>query len=129
MNASAQTDKEFVALFYSAKVYEHDHVCQILKAARIPHFGRQITISGLSLAMPVMPAAAPGMYWGVFVPQAMHDRARTVLEAQGLTITPPPAPWAFAPAPCARRMLKMLIVLILAALAGMVVMQLLLGAY
>ena len=73
-------------------------------------------------------SAAPkcmSMYWGVFVPQAMHDRARAVLEAQGLTITPPPAPWAFAPAPHIKRIWKIAIVLILAALAGVVVAQLL----
>ncbi len=79
MNAVAKTDKEFVALFYSAKVYEHDHVCQILKATRIPHFDRQITARGLSLAMPVMLAAAPGMYWGVFVPLTLHNQARAAL--------------------------------------------------
>ncbi len=125
MRSSAKTATEFVPAFYTAKVYEYDHVCQILKTVRIPHFGRQITVSGLSLAMPVMPAVGPGLYWGVFVPQAMHAQTRATLEAEGFTVTPPPAPWAFAPAAHIQRIWKIAIVLILAALAGVVVAQLL----
>jgi hypothetical protein len=67
---------------------------------------------------------AAGQYWGIFVPQALHAPARAALEEQGITITPPPEPWAFAPVPRARRILKVLIVLVLLAVAGLAIVQL-----
>jgi hypothetical protein len=93
------TDNQFnpVAVLCSGQVWQIDMAVDALKRAEIPHMAEEETVSGLRLAMPLMPAAAPGVFWTIRVPASQVDNAKQVLSELPFEIKTNPDAWDFKP--------------------------------
>ncbi len=104
---------EPVVVFSTGQVWQVDAAVEALKAAGIPYAAEE-EAGGVRLAMPVAPAAAPGVCWTIRVPAARADRARDVLSELPFEVKTNPGPWDFKPTRTVERVWRAAIVALLA---------------
>lgn len=93
----------FVTVLRTGHLVQFDWAANALEEAGIPFQRRQETSSGLSLAMPVVPATGPGQWWSLLVPETHVDQAREILAALPIEQTTRPDYWSFQPTPAVKR--------------------------
>ena len=84
---------DVICVFRTGHLYQVDMADSALKYARIPHFMREESVSGLVEAMPAAPSMGPGVWWSIVVPEGCADTARSVLAEMPFEITMNPGVW------------------------------------
>jgi hypothetical protein len=112
-----------VAVLSTGQVWQIDMAIDALKRAAVPHMAEEETASGLRLAMPVMPAQAPGVFWTVRVPASQVEKARQVLSELPFEIKTSPDAWDFKPEPEVKKGWRAYIVVALVVLALVAVLS------
>jgi hypothetical protein len=105
-SAERSTQGDSVVVYRSGVLYEADLVAAALERARIPHFRREESSSGLAFAMPVAPSMGPGDIWAILVPQTWADRAERFIAELPVSHDPNPGVWRFRPRPDVKRFFK-----------------------
>jgi hypothetical protein len=106
-----------VVVLRTGQVWQMDMAIDALKRAHVPHFCQQETAAGLRLAVPAAPAAGPGTWYAVLVPEARAEAARGVLATLPFEVKTDPGVWDFGPTPRAKRLYRRLGIVAVALLA------------
>jgi len=77
----------------TGQLYKLDMAEAALKDARVPHFTREETVSGMRVAMPAAPSMGPGIWWAILVPEERAEDARNILSELPFEITTTPDVW------------------------------------
>ena len=103
----------FVVVFKTGKLFEFDGAVNVLKEAGIPHFMREETSTGLSLAMSAAPTPGPGTCWSLLVPEGYISKAQDILSQLPFEIKTEAEYWDFGPKDKVKLGFKLYILLIL----------------
>ncbi len=90
---------QYKIILKTGKMYELDMATNLLKENKIPHFKRQETSAGVQFAMPFQPTQGPGIWYAIYVPEKIGERANKVLSELPIDITTNPGIWHFSPTP------------------------------
>jgi hypothetical protein len=94
-----KNDEGTVAIYRTGILSEFDMVADALTRGGIPYVRRRESIGGLSFAMPVAPAMAPGESYAIVVPEAWADRAKHFVAAMPVSRGAAPGFWGFRSPP------------------------------
>ncbi len=101
---------DFVTVFCTGQLMKFDMAVGALEEAGIAHQVRAETLTGLRLAMPVMPTLGPGNFFTLLVPASAESEARLVLSEIPFEIATNPGSWDFEPQPTVKRWWKIVII-------------------
>ena len=87
-----------ISVMRTGHLYKADMADALLKDARVPHYLREESVSGMRVAMPAAPSIGPGVWWAVLVPEERAEEARLVLSELPFQITTTPGVWDSQPA-------------------------------
>jgi hypothetical protein len=76
--AAAHREEELV--YRTIHLYEAELVANEFTQAGLPFYRAEESLGGVRLAMPAVPAPAPGCWWLVIVPPTHAQRAHAILE-------------------------------------------------
>ena len=88
---------ELIQVMRTGQLYKLDMADAALRDARVPHFTREETASGLRVAMPAAPSMGPGTWWAILVPEECAEDARHILSDLPFVITTTPDVWECLP--------------------------------
>lgn len=85
----------FITLFRSGQIWEIDIARDALSLAKIPHFVREETLSGVISAFHPTPAPGVGVTWCLLVPDIIIEDAKLVLSELPIDLNKNPDYWDF----------------------------------
>lgn len=86
---------EFVQFFSTCQTFEFDIVCDILTEAEIPYITYMETVSGMRLAMSVMPVGGMGEIYYISVEKTYYEAATELVDDLGVVDrSKNPEPWS-----------------------------------
>lgn len=88
-----------------------------LEEAGIPHYRREDSYRGLTPFIPAKPLAGPGPWWVIYVPEAVAEEARSILERLPAAVEGSPEVSDFGPAERSRVTFKLWVLALLVLLA------------
>ncbi len=115
---------ELVQLLRTGHLYQADMVSLALKEAGVPHFLREETCSGLSLAMPISPSMGPGIWFVLLVPTDCKEDAQEIISHLPFENTLSPEVWTGGSQPNVLRLVRVIVCVILGIIALFVWMSL-----
>ena len=92
-----------ICLHRTGRLYELDMASAILEEHGIPFYRQEENSGGLRFAMPFQPAMGPGLWYAIFVPEAVYDEARELLAGISIEACTNPSVWDFRPKPKVKR--------------------------
>lgn len=114
-----------VVVVRTGRLYEADMAAEALEQAGLPFYRREENITGIQLAMPAMPAQAPGMMFLVIVAEESAGQARAIIEELPISQSTEPEFWANHPAPHAKKIYRHYAIVILILTAVIFLIQML----
>ena len=84
---------DVIAVMRTGHLYKVDMADSLLNEAKIPHYLREESVSGLRVAMPAAPSMGPGNFFVVLVPKEAAEEACAVLGELPFEVTTTPDFW------------------------------------